>query len=245
MNKEKWLSFSGLLAYSHDKGLYVSDDISGIPFLVVFIDGLTITKFPDEDTRYLNVDDVIEWHLNESTYAADAGRTEDRLWYSVAATEFKRLKRDFETESPENVIPNRLFSDEYMRQAYAKAEREDNTKTVRNLKKARPDLFLPKEAVKPSASKKGVKRKSRGERDVYFLQGVETKRIKIGVSFNVPNRMAQLVSSEPLELLGVIKGGGEKLERELHKKFAEQRVHGEWFKPSQELFEYIENFATQ
>ena len=76
------------------KGLYVSADISGILTLIVFTDGLPIRKFTDEDTLYLNVDDVIEWHLNESTYAAaDAGRTEDRLWYSVAATEFKRLKR--------------------------------------------------------------------------------------------------------------------------------------------------------
>ena len=245
MNEEKWLSFSGLLAYSNDKGLYVSDDISGIPILIVFTDGLPIIKFPDEDTLYLNVDDVIEWHLNESTYAADDDRTEDRLWYSVAATEFKRLKRDFETESPENVIPNRLFSDEYMRQAYAKAEREGNTKTVRNLKKARPDLFLQKDVVKPSAHKKGVKRKNRGARDVYFVQGVETKRIKIGVSSNVPNRVAQLVSSEPLELLGVIKGGGVKLEGKLHKKFAELRVHKEWFEPGQELVKYIENSTTQ
>lgn len=238
MEIKEWLSFPGILAFSPEEGLYVSNDVAGISTLIVMVDGLRISKFPDEETLYLSIDDVIEWHLNESTYAEDASRNQERLWYSIAATEFKRLKRDFEKEVPKEIIPNRLFSDEYMRQACAKAEREDNKAIARKFKKARPDLFSKDTSSKPPTQRS---RKNRRKKDVYFAQGCVTKRIKIGISHNIQNRLTQIVSSEPLELLGMIKGGGRGMEKELHKQFESLCVHKEWFKPGEELLEYIEN----
>ena len=165
MNNQEWLSFPGLLAFSHEEGLYVSSDIACIHTLIVITDGLPIKKFTDEDTWYLKVDDIIEWHLSEGTYAADAGRTEERLWYGVAATEFKRLKRMFEEDCPEEIVPNRIFSDEFYRQVYAKAEREGNKSGMRNLKKARPDLFpSPKVSAKSSSPRRRVKSENGGEK---------------------------------------------------------------------------------
>ena len=126
-------------------------------------------------------------------------------------------------------------------QAYAKAEREGNKSGMRNLQKARPDLFKNKVPTESPTPKKSIKRENRGEKDVYFIQGCHTKRIKIGVSYDPKNRLSQLVTSEPLELLGTIEGGGAELEKKLHKKFEKLRVHREWFKPEKELLEYIDN----
>ena len=74
---------------------------------------------------------------------------------------------------------------------------------------------------------------------MYFIQGCETQRIKIGISHDVNSRLKGIQSSEPLKLLAVIKQGGKDLERRLHQKFQDLRVHGEWFKPDPQLLEYI------
>ena len=46
-----------------------------------------------------------------------------------------------------------------------------------------------------------------------------------------------------LSLLGIIEGG-RSLEKDLHKRFSDQRVKGEWFKPSPDLLMFIESVST-
>ena len=78
---------------------------------------------------------------------------------------------------------------------------------------------------------------------ICFIQG-ETKRlIHIGQTQNPPHqRLATFQSCSPdtLKLLKVIhatKGD----EAQLHQQFAKDRVHGEWFYPSQPLLKFIES----
>ena len=74
------------------------------------------------------------------------------------------------------------------------------------------------------------------ERSVYFIQRGENGPIKIGVSADVAGRlrMLQAASQEPLALLGTLPGGAD-LEQALHDRFRDQKVRGEWFRPSPEL----------
>jgi len=89
-----------------------------------------------------------------------------------------------------------------------------------------------------------VNNKSSNTKDgcVYFLLGRKSKRLKIGHSFHVPSRVKALQSSSPEELV-VIKTipGSQQLETRLHKKFAHLRLHGEWFRATTEIMEYIQS----
>jgi Meiotically up-regulated gene 113 len=81
---------------------------------------------------------------------------------------------------------------------------------------------------------------------VYFMQAAAGGPIKIGYTrCSVKKRMAQLQTgtSEPLKCLGTINGGKD-TEAHLHQRFSQQRLHGEWFKPSEELLRYIATEAT-
>ena len=90
--------------------------------------------------------------------------------------------------------------------------------------------------------KKRREQKKQTAQDVYFIQGQETQRIKIGVSHDVVNRLQKLQTgaSERLELLAVVEAGGAELERELHARFGKDRTHGEWFEAAPALIAYIE-----
>jgi len=77
---------------------------------------------------------------------------------------------------------------------------------------------------------------------VYFLQCRPGEPIKIGMSGNVLRRMDALQTMNPVRLncLGIIKRGGNKLEKELHEQFSDARLHGEWFSAVPELLNFIE-----
>lgn len=64
---------------------------------------------------------------------------------------------------------------------------------------------------------------------VYFIRS--RQYVKIGVSVNPRARIATIQSSipEPLEVLGIVEGDSA-LEAELHRRFADLRCHGEWFR---------------
>jgi hypothetical protein len=64
--------------------------------------------------------------------------------------------------------------------------------------------------------------------------------IKIGWSRNVGARISQLQTgnADPIELIATI-SGGRALERQLHERFADSRVSGEWFKYGPELANYV------
>jgi hypothetical protein len=73
---------------------------------------------------------------------------------------------------------------------------------------------------------------------VYFAEA--DGRIKIGWSRKVATRVAQLQTGSPvpIKLLGVTPGG-RSLERELHHRFAADRLTGEWFTATPELLACI------
>lgn len=95
----------------------------------------------------------------------------------------------------------------------------------------RPPVVIPASSTKV---------KARTTRFVYFIQD-SNGFIKIGVSVDPKNRLADLQVSHPykLTLLGTIPGGI-KEERSIHTLFAECRVGGEWFKPNEALSVYIQ-----
>lgn len=80
---------------------------------------------------------------------------------------------------------------------------------------------------------------------VYFIKATTSGLIKIGRAVNVDKRLKSLqhISPDRLILLGVL---AETLfsETSLHTRFAESHSHGEWFKPTIELIEFITNNAV-
>lgn len=74
---------------------------------------------------------------------------------------------------------------------------------------------------------------------IYFVKA--DNKIKIGYSSNPANRIITLQTSSPeeLQVLLVIDGNMDD-ERELHKKFIDHKIRGEWFALSNEISEYIE-----
>lgn len=75
---------------------------------------------------------------------------------------------------------------------------------------------------------------------VYFItDGVG--HVKIGFAANVGARLCELQTGNalPLTVLATLKGSCD-TERELHQRFAEYRVRGEWFRLAPEVVEYIE-----
>jgi len=76
---------------------------------------------------------------------------------------------------------------------------------------------------------------------VYFIGVGEEGPIKIGFTERtVADRRRQLQTSHPdtLVLLAIIEGD-ERLERDLHKRFAGFRLKGEWFRRCPELLDFI------
>lgn len=77
---------------------------------------------------------------------------------------------------------------------------------------------------------------------IYFVEAVGVGNIKIGFTGadDVQFRIDQLQTGcpVPLRLLNAVPGT-EQDEKDLHRRFAANRVHGEWFKPAPELLALI------
>lgn len=71
---------------------------------------------------------------------------------------------------------------------------------------------------------------------VYFVKCEDTRHVKIGYSDNIRRRLVTLRISSPshLHFIGWI-DGDRSIETELHRRFADDRVRGEWFKDSEAL----------
>lgn len=76
---------------------------------------------------------------------------------------------------------------------------------------------------------------------VYFAQAGENGPIKIGFATNVVRRMWELQVNSPdrIQALGTIEGD-QTAERALHRRFSEDRISGEWFRPSSALLSLVE-----
>lgn len=81
----------------------------------------------------------------------------------------------------------------------------------------------------------------RDERSVYFIRNDRTSSIKIGVAADPRKRVSELQtgSDGSLELIHTEPGGAAR-ERELHARFSEDRIQGEWFRASEDLVEYLD-----
>lgn len=80
---------------------------------------------------------------------------------------------------------------------------------------------------------------------VYFVQAEANGLIKIGTTSNHPDkRLAELrtVSPVPLIPLGIV-AGNERVERAMHLRFAHHRAHGEWFRPGQDLLDFVGDYV--
>ena len=74
---------------------------------------------------------------------------------------------------------------------------------------------------------------------IYFIQS-ESGPIKIGYSRSATQKLAnlQICNLERLTLLGTVSGGRDK-EADLHERFADLALGGEWFKANKDLLDYI------
>lgn len=75
---------------------------------------------------------------------------------------------------------------------------------------------------------------------VYALQSPDGGPVKIGSTFCSPRERLQAISREvgrPLRAISVIgiRGDVRGVEKTLHRFFASDRLHGEWFAPSERL----------
>jgi Meiotically Up-regulated Gene 113 (MUG113) protein len=90
-----------------------------------------------------------------------------------------------------------------------------------------------------------IPRKQRATSHVYFIQPTAGGLIKIGAAGDPQARLLQLQTGCPVELaLLATMPGTKKTETELHAQFADVRVRGEWFEPTESLLAYIERHAS-
>jgi hypothetical protein len=83
-----------------------------------------------------------------------------------------------------------------------------------------------------------------GRADLYIIQSAAGP-IKIGISVNPRGRLKGLQTAHPwkLSLLCVIPGGCA-LEAQYHARFAEHRLHGEWFSPHPDILAEIDRLNS-
>jgi hypothetical protein len=79
-------------------------------------------------------------------------------------------------------------------------------------------------------------------RTIYFAQGTITLNIKIGIAdtIKIETRLKTIAahSSDPVVCLKTMPGTTAD-EQELHRRFRDAWSHGEWYKPTDDLLEYI------
>jgi hypothetical protein len=77
---------------------------------------------------------------------------------------------------------------------------------------------------------------------VYFIQSGDNGSIKIGIALNPQNRLRTIQTSHPEKLhIRALTHGGIEQERDYHQRFADHRLHGEWFRPHPDILAEIES----
>jgi hypothetical protein len=82
---------------------------------------------------------------------------------------------------------------------------------------------------------------------VYFIRFGKRGPIKIGYTYHsVRSRLASLQCGSPVELvlLGILPVVCAEIEAELHSRFADLHVTGEWFRPAAKLMRFIRSNAV-
>lgn len=102
-----------------------------------------------------------------------------------------------------------------------------------------------KRAVDEKMAERAKEPDENATRWIYFIQGVSGGAVKIGVANDPKKRLADLQRTSPIQLRIVAARPGDIFqERELHERFAEHRLHGEWFEPCDELVALIRECAA-
>ncbi|WP_438278131.1 GIY-YIG nuclease family protein [Nitrobacter sp.] len=109
--------------------------------------------------------------------------------------------------------------------------------TTADAKKLFP--LLQEEATRRRNQRRPPKARNQKFNQVYFIRCGEF--VKIGFTYDVLVRLETLQAATPytLELLDSF-AGGESDEKELHARFAEHRVRGEWFHLAPEIMNHID-----
>lgn len=92
----------------------------------------------------------------------------------------------------------------------------------------------------------GVTKKSLPRvRHVYYMQAVNGGPIKIGVAYDPEERLKQIAhhAAQPIRLLAYHVGDFQD-EAALHKRFSEERLHGEWFADSPRLLAHLDRVRS-
>lgn len=75
---------------------------------------------------------------------------------------------------------------------------------------------------------------------VYFIQGENGGPIKIGYTDKIANRLKQMQTGNPDNLVLLhLTSGGKIMEEQLHNQFSEYHYRGEWYYPAKEILDYI------
>lgn len=83
---------------------------------------------------------------------------------------------------------------------------------------------------------------------VYFIGNEEFGRVKIGKTTNLFSRLSTLQVGSPftLKVLGFIGDDNHHVkEKEVHKKFAEYHIHGEWYELNEKIYDYINKYCSK
>lgn len=105
----------------------------------------------------------------------------------------------------------------------------------------RPEVSPPARINHWVVDRPHVERKPVETHFTYFIQADIGGPIKIGKTNDIRGRIETFQVGCPFRLvvLATAPNSGETSERSLHKRFASQRVHGEWFEPHPALEELI------
>lgn len=121
----------------------------------------------------------------------------------------------------------------------------EDPRVVRQLKAKVADGSVDRGLLVEAAEMRKASRAARSPRtapsQIYFVGAEVTGLIKIGCASDPRARLRSLQTGSPdrLTLIATVRGGMD-VERDLHRQFADARVHGEWFWQSEALVRFIE-----
>ena len=90
-----------------------------------------------------------------------------------------------------------------------------------------------------------LRRDNRVRFRLYFIEAPSVGQIKIGITGEMDRRLRSLRASSPVDLSLMLDiAGTARQEAALHRAFAADRTHGEWFKASDGLRRFIEEMSS-
>lgn len=196
----------------------------------------------------MNVIDLLLIAIREAKLPAPVYRTARELLDRTGANGYARLSYDeamaiVQTDKPETLRG-------HLAQLQAKGlitYRRDDADVhvmwegIKQTERETPEVLARSEVAARARSRDELLMRERAAarcQDVYFIRNTHNGNVKIGITANVSRRLKQLQGNyDPgaLIVVGVISQGGIDVERQLHERFAQYRLHGEWFEWNEEI----------